>query len=96
MPCVKFATHNTFALAYFLFLTVGLCGPPWHGSEWLYRISLAEPDVIPLWEIFAWGWNILRLAEEMQQLIATKDKADYFGDIYNSADNLNYSAILCI
>lgn len=94
VPCVKFTTHNLFALCYFGFLTVGLCGPPWHGSEWLYRTGLAEADRLPIWEIVSWGWNALRFIEEVQQLLQTKDKADYFGDIYNRADLYNYLSIL--
>lgn len=43
IPKVKFLTHNSLAIAYFIFLAIGLCGLPWSGNRYLYSFGHAMP-----------------------------------------------------
>ena len=86
--------RQVFALSYFIFLASGLCGLPWRGNPWLYSHGTPmPPERVPLWEASAWVWNVLRFAEELQQMWAAEDQAAYWLDIYNIADMLVYITI---
>ena len=43
IPKIKFLTHNSLAIAYFIFLAIGLCGLPWSGNRYLYSFGHAMP-----------------------------------------------------
>lgn len=87
------ATHNTLAIGYTLFLAVGLIGLPWKSSVWMHHTGLLPADELPRWEILAWVWNLLRFIEEGEQLLRTKDKSDYWSDVYNLIDQATYLSI---
>ena len=77
VPGVKFVVHNFFGFLYIFLFAVGLCGWPWHSSDWIASpYGFQNPAKLPPWEWVAWVWNVLRFIEELEQFSMCEDAFD--------------------